>query len=101
MKDATGNDYVDSASVEDEIKQRFERIVGGVVPPGEVAAPGTQVDQTALSKLQQDELDLFRKDFSCEKQHITPVETKIRQEKETKFKSDNAELLRKVKPLGT
>jgi hypothetical protein len=101
MKDATGNDYVDSASIEDEIKQRFERIVGGVVPPGEVAPPGTQVDQAALSKLQQDELDLFRKDFSCEKQHITPVETKIRQEKETKFKSDNAELLRKVKPLGT
>jgi hypothetical protein len=56
---------------------------------------------TALGKLQQDELNLFNKDSTCERQHIDPVETKVRQEKETKFKSDNAELLGKVKPLGT
>ena len=101
MKDATGSDYEDSEAIEEEIRQRFERVAGSVVPPGEVAAPGTQVDQAALSKLQQDELDLFRKDFACEQKHITPVETKIRQQKEAKFKSDNADLLRKVKPLGT
>ena len=101
MKDATGNEYEDAESIEDEIKQRFERVVGSVVPPGEVAPPGTEVDMAALRKLQQDELDLFRKDLACEKQHIDPVETKVRQEKETRFKSDNAELLRKVKPLGT
>jgi hypothetical protein len=101
MKDATGNEYEDAESIENEIKQRFERVVGSVVPPGEVAPPGTQVDTAALAKLQQDELDLFHKDLACEQQHITPVETKVRQEKETKFKSDNAELLRKVKPLGT
>jgi len=55
----------------------------------------------ALRKLQQDEMDLFRKDRDCERKRIDPVETKVRQEKETKFKSDNAELLSKVKPLGT
>lgn len=101
MKDATGNEYEDAESIEDDIKQRFERAAGSVVPPGEVAPPGTQVDMAALRKLQADELDLFRKDLKCEQQHIDPVETKVRQEKETKFKSDNADLLRKVKPLGT
>jgi hypothetical protein len=101
MKDATGNEYEDAESIEDDIKQRFERLVGSVVPPGEVAPAGTQVDQAALAKLQQDELDLFHKDLACENSHITPVEAKIRQQKEAKFKSDNAELLRKVKPLGT
>jgi hypothetical protein len=101
VKDATGEEYEDAESIEDEIKQRFERIVGGVVPPGQVAPAGTEVDTAALRKLQQDELDLFNKDLACEKKHIDPVETKVRQEKETKFKSDNAELLSKVKPLGT
>jgi hypothetical protein len=101
VKDATGTAYEDAESIEDEIKQRFERIVGSVLPPGEVAPAGTQVDMTALRKLQQDELDLFHKDLACEQQHIDPVETKVRQEKETRFKSDNADLLSKVKPLGT
>jgi hypothetical protein len=101
VKDATGNEYEDAESIEDDIKQRFERAVGSVVPPGEVAPPGAQVDTAALAKLQQDEIDLFRKDNSCEQKNIDPVETKVRQEKETRFKSDNAELLRKVKPLGT
>jgi hypothetical protein len=101
VKSATGEQYEDAESIEDAIKQRFEAIVGSVVPPGEVAPPGTQVDMVALRKLQQDELDLFSKDLACEQQHIDPVETKVRQEKETRFKSDNAELLSKVKPLGT
>jgi hypothetical protein len=101
MKDATGNEYEDAESVEDEIKQRFEQIAGSVLPPGEVVPPGTEVDMAALRKLQQDELDLFRKDAGCERKHIDPVEAKVRNEKETKFKSDNAELLRTVKPLGT
>jgi hypothetical protein len=101
VRNATGADYEDAESIEEDIKQRFESIVGSVVPPGEVAPPGTQVDATALRKLQQDEMDLFNKDRSCEKKLIDPVETKVRQEKEAKFKVDNADLLRKVRPLGT
>jgi hypothetical protein len=101
VRNATGADYEDAESIEEEIKQRFESIVGSVVPPGQVAPPGTQVDMTALHKLQQDEMDLFNKDRSCEKKLIDPVETKVRQEKEAKFKIDNADLLRKVRPLGT
>lgn len=101
VKSATGEEYEDAESIEDAIKQRFEAVVGSAVPPGQVAPPGTQVDMAALAKLQQDELDLFSKDRECEQQHIDPVEAKVRREKETRFKSDNAELLSKVKPLGT
>lgn len=101
MKSATGEEYEDAESIEDAIKQRFEKVAGSVVPPGQVAAAGTEVDMAALRKLQQDELDLFNKDLACENEHITPVENKVRAEKETRFKSDNADLLRKVKPLGT
>lgn len=101
VKAATGEEYEDAESIEDGIKQRFESLVGGVVPPGQVAPEGTQVDMAALRKLQQDELDLFNKDLACENKHIAPVETKVRQEKETAFKRDNSELLSKVKPLGT
>jgi hypothetical protein len=101
VKAATGEQYEDAESIEDGIKQRFESLVGGVVPPGQVAPEGTQVDAAALRKLQQDELDLFNKDLACENEHIAPVETKVRQEKETAFKRDNSELLSKVKPLGT
>jgi hypothetical protein len=101
VKDATGSDYEDAESIEEEIKQRFEKVAGSVVPPGEIAADPAQVDTVALRKLQQDELDLFNKDSTCEKRLIDPVETKVRQEKETRFKSDNADLLARVKPLGT
>jgi hypothetical protein len=101
VKSATGTEYEDDEAIEEEIRQRFEAIVGGVVPPGQVAVDETQVDMAALRKLQQDELDLFSKAMACERKHVEPVEDKVRQEKEAKFKSDNAELLRTVKPLGT
>jgi hypothetical protein len=101
MKAATGDEHEDSESIEEEIAQRFEQIVGGVLPPGQVAAAGTQVDATALRKLQQDEIALSRSDVTCEKQHIASIETKVQEEKEVKFRADNAELLRTVKPLGT
>jgi hypothetical protein len=101
VKNATGEQYEDAESIEEEITQRFEKIVGSIVPPGQVATDGTQVDTAALHKLQQDEMDLFNRDRGCEKTQIDPVETKVRQQKETKFKSDNADLLSKVKPLGS
>jgi hypothetical protein len=101
VKAATGEEYEDAEAIEEEITQRFESIVGGVVPPGQVAREGTPVDTAALRKLQQDELDLFNRDLGCENKHIAEVEEKVRQEKEAAFKRDNAELLRRVKPLGT
>ncbi len=101
VSSATGEEYEDAESIEEEIKQRFETIVGSVVPPGQVATEGVQVDTAALRQLQNDEMDLFNKDRACEQEHIDPVETKVREEKETKFKSENADLLSRVKPLGS
>ena len=54
VKNATGEQYEDAESIEEEITQQFEKIVGSVVPPGQVATDGTQVDMAALHKLQQD-----------------------------------------------
>jgi hypothetical protein len=101
VKAATGEEYEDAESIEDGIRQRFESLVGSVVPPGQVAPDPAQVDMAALRKLQQDEMDLFNKDLTCENKHITPVETTVRRQKEARFKSANAELLSRVKPLGT
>ncbi len=101
VKAATGDEHEDAESIEEQITQRFETLVGSVVPPGQVAPAGTQVDMAALRTLQREELDVFQKDLACEEKHIEPVETKVREEKETRFKSDNAELLSTVKPLGT
>lgn len=101
VKKATGEEYEDDESIEEEITDRFKEIVGGVVPPGQVAPADVKVDMEALRKLQRDEIDLFRKAFACEERHVDPVEDKVREEKEALFKSDNAELLRTVKPLGT
>ncbi|MDX6720302.1 MAG: hypothetical protein QOJ63_2556 [Solirubrobacteraceae bacterium] len=101
FKAATGEEEEDSESIEDQIRQRFEDIVGGVVPPGQVAPDGAQVDEVALRALQREELEFSTQDVACEKRHIEAVEGKVQAEKERRFKSDNAELLRTVKPLGT
>jgi hypothetical protein len=101
MQDATGETFEDSEAIEDEIRAAFEKIVGPPPPPGEVAPATGEVDKAALSDLQRRELDLSNKDVSCEKQHVTPVEDVVRKEKETQFKETNADLLARVKPLGT
>jgi hypothetical protein len=101
IKTATGENYEDAESIEEEIAQRFESIVGSVVPAGQVAADGVEVDMAALRTLQQDEMTLYNQDRACEKKHIDAVETKVREAKEEKFKEENAELLAQVKPLGS
>jgi len=101
FKAATGQEQEDSESIEEGLAERFEEIVGSVVPPGQVAPEGTDVDMQALRRLQQDELELTAADIACEDKHIAKVEEKVQAEKEARFRNDNAELLRTVKPLGT
>ena len=101
MKAATGDEHEDSESIEEGIAERFERIVGSIVPPGQVAPAGVEVDAAALRALQQDELSLSRADVACEQEHIAAIEDRVQEEKEVKFRADNAELLRTVRPLGT
>lgn len=100
MRDATGESFEDSEAVEDSIMKRSEAVVGPALPPGQVAPEGSY-DKAALAELQRSEVDLSTKDVACERKHITPTEEKVRTEKETRFREQNADLLRQVKPLGT
>ena len=99
MRVATGQPYEDAEDVESEITTRLKAIVGTEPAPGTVTAEGSY-DRAALAKLQQDEIRLSSADLDCEKQHITPVEDTVRAEKERVFRDVNADLLRRVKPLG-
>lgn len=103
MRDATGESYEDSEAIEEEIAQEFEKIVGAAgvsLKPGEIAEEGSY-DKDALAALQRREVELQRQEIACEEKHIVPVEDVVREEKETRFKDANAELLRKVKPLDS
>jgi len=100
MRDATGEEYEDSEAIEDEIHQRFERIVGEALPPGQVAPEGSY-DARALAALQREEVELSRTDIVCERKFIAPVEDGVRAQKERRFREEKADLLRQVKPLGS
>jgi hypothetical protein len=100
MREATGEQFEDSEAVEDDIRKRLEAIVGEVLPPGEVAPEGSY-DKAALAALARREVDLTRADLACEAKFVTATEDKVREEKETRFRDENAELLRQVKPLGS
>jgi hypothetical protein len=99
MRDATGEEFEDSEAVEDDIRKRLEAIVGEVLPPGQVAPEGSY-DKAALAALQRREVELTRADLACEAKYITAIEDTVRDEKEARFRDENAELLRQVKPLG-
>jgi hypothetical protein len=99
MRAATGQEYEDSEAIEDEIRQQFEAIVGAPLPQGQVAPDGSY-DKAALADLQRREVELSDHDLACEREHITPVENVVREQKEDAFRQRNADLLRKVKPLG-
>jgi hypothetical protein len=101
MRAATGNAYEDSEAVEDEILVRLRAIAGSNVAPGTVAAPSASYAAAALDDLQRAEVELSNADRACEEQHVSDVETTVREEKEARFREDNATLLSEVKPLGT
>ena len=98
---ATGEEYEDAESIEEEIKQRFETIVGSVVPPGQVATEGVQVDIAALRQLQKDEMDASTRIAHARRSTSTRWRRRSERRRRTKFKSENAELLSRVKPLGS
>ncbi len=100
MRAATGEDFDDSEDLEDTIRTRLEQIVGEVPAPGQVAAAGSY-DGAALRELQRLEVEWTNEDLACEEEHIADVEDEVREEKEARFRDDNAELLRRVRPLGS
>ena len=101
MRATTGRSYEDSEAVEDEILVKLRAIARSNVAPGTVAAPSASYDAAALDDLQRSEVELSNADLACEEKHVSDVETTVREEKEARFREDNATLLSKVKPLGT
>lgn len=100
MRDATGEDFEDSEAVEDDIRERLEEIVGEVLAPGQVPSDASY-DTAALTALQRREVELTGHDLACEERFVADAEDTVREEKETRFRDENAELLRQVKPLGS
>ncbi len=102
MRDKTGESFEDSEAVELEVQRRLAAIVGplpeGESAPGEFAAltPEGPVDAAAQARLRRLELKLANADVTCEEEHIEPVEDAVQKEKETRFREENADLLRRV-----
>ena len=100
MRAATGESFEQPDDVEETIRTRFERIIGEELPPGQVAPEGSY-DPAALRELQRLEVEWTRHELACEEKHIADAEEQVRKEKEARFREDNAELLRQVRPLGS
>lgn len=106
VRDKTGETFEDSEDVELEVQRRLAEIVGplpaGESAPGEFASltPEGAVDQGALAELRRTEVELASADVACEEKHVEPVQQGVQAEKEKAFRESNAELLRRVRPLG-
>lgn len=106
MRDKTGEAYEDSEAVEVDVLKRLAAVVGplpeGEFAPGAFASltPEGPYDATALEEVRRLEVEFSNADVTCEEKHIVPVEDTVRAEKERVFREANAELLRRVKPLG-
>jgi len=106
VREKTGETYEDSEAIEVDIVKRLAAVVGSL-PEGEFApgafaslTPEGPYDAAALEKVRALEVEFSNADVACEEKHIVPVEDTVRAEKERPFREANAELLRKVKPLG-
>ena len=107
VRDKTGEAHEDSEAIEIDVTKRLTAIVG-TLPEGEPApgafasaTPDGPIDAGALEALRRLEVQLSNADVACEEKHVVPVEDKVRVEKERVFRETNADLLRKVKPLGS
>jgi hypothetical protein len=106
VRERTGEAYEDSEAIEVDIVKRLATVVGPL-PEGEFAAgafasatPSGPFDAAALEEVRRLEVEFSNADVACEEKHIVPVEDTVRAEKERAFREANADLLRKVKPLG-
>lgn len=97
-----GYRYTDPEEIDGDLQKRFETIVGVGVRAGATTAPssGTSYDRAALTDLQREEVKIGNADLKCEKQEITPVESKVRPQYEAEFRQQNRQLLSQVKPAG-
>jgi hypothetical protein len=92
MGDAGFPDLTEQDQVDSTLQAKLEAIVG---PPDD---PNPDYDQGALKALQAEEVSMVAADITCEKDHISAVEDKVRAEYESTFREQNAELLKQVPP---
>jgi hypothetical protein len=92
MGDAGFPDLAEQDQVDSTLTAKLEAIVG---PPD---APDPTYDQAALTALQAEEVSMVAADITCEKDHISSVEEKVRAEYEATFREQNADLLKQVPP---
>lgn len=106
VRERTGETYEDSEAIEVDVVKRLAAVVGplpeGEFAPGAFASlvPEGQYDAAALEEVRRVEIEFSNADVACEERHIVPVEDAVRAEKEQAFRDANAELLRRVEPLG-
>lgn len=101
---AGGFDLPNPDQVDIVLKKKLEAIVGPTArtgatatPPG-AAAGDLSYDQAALAALGREEVAMVAADQSCEKQHISSVEDKVRTEYERAFREQNTDLISRVPP---
>ena len=92
MGDAWFPDLAEQDQVDSSLTAKLEAIVG---PPD---APEPNYDKAALTALQAEEVSMVAADITCEKDHISSVEEKVRAEYESTFREQNASLLSQVPP---
>jgi hypothetical protein len=100
---AAGFQYEDPDAIDGQLTKRMEAIVGPIPGPfatgpaaGETPQP---YDRGALASLQRDEVAIARADSTCERRHITPVESVVRPQYEARFRERNQALISQVKPV--
>jgi len=92
MSDAGFTGLTEQDQVDSTLTAKLEAIVG---PPDD---PTPDYDQAALKALQAEEVSMVAADITCEKDHISSIEEKVRAEYETTFREQNADLLSRVPP---
>jgi hypothetical protein len=98
-----GYRYEDPDAIDSDLFKRTEKIVGPL--PGQFAtgpAPGEKphpYNRVALAKLQREEVQIARNDWTCEQKDIEPVESVVRPQYEAKFRRENRALISQVRPV--
>lgn len=89
---AAGYDLARPQDVDTTLAAKLEAIVGPPERSGAVVA----YDQAALAALQREEVAMVAADITCERQHISDVESTVEEEAEQAFREQNADLLSRV-----
>jgi hypothetical protein len=95
--------YDEPEAIDSDLFERMEKIVGPLPgqfatgpPAGERPQPYSQAKLTAL---QHEEVEIAKADHRCELEHITPVEEKVGPQYSDEFRKQNAELIKRLKPV--